>query len=222
MIFTLDTIKPQIAHLLHEYPDLAVVQSDSQLLRLHGRILVHREFNDYTLHKTYILDILIPIGTDELPTAIDTDRQVRQDYHHYYQDGRLCLATDSQIRIRFVDGFDLAAWVSEFVEVYYFSYEYYERFGIFPFGERNHGWHGIIQTYQDLLMTKNCVDTYKLMNFIKNHVYRGHHYCPCGSGNLLRKCHGQKMLRFYKDERIRKIMIDDLDYLLKLANINEH
>ncbi|MCW3491338.1 SEC-C domain-containing protein [Dethiobacter alkaliphilus] len=121
------------------------------------------------------------------------------------------METDSQIRIRFIDGFDLVEWMSEFVEIYYFSYEYYKRFGIFPFGERTHGSLGIVQTYQDFLKAKDEVEAYKLMHFIKNRVYRGHHLCPCGSEKMLRKCHGPAMLRFYKDARMKKIMTDDLD-----------
>lgn len=223
MIFTVKTVTPQIAQLLHEYPDLAVVQSDSQLVRLHGHILVFRIYNDFTLRKTYTLDVIIPISSDELPFVIDTDRQIKRDYHHYYPNGKLCLATDSQIRIRFIDGFDLIAWMSEFVELYYFSYEYYERFGIFPFGERDHGSWGIIQTYQDFLIAKDEIETYKLMHFIKDQMYRGHHPCPCGSGKSLRNCHGQAMLRFYKDALIKKIMIDDLDdFDRELTEKNEH
>jgi hypothetical protein len=222
MIFTIETVTPQIAQMLHKYPDLAVVQSDSQMVRLHGHILVFRIYNDFNLRKTYTLDVVIPIGSDELPFVIDIERQIKQDYHHYYPNGKLCLATDSQIRISFIDGFDLIEWMSEFVELYYFSYEYYERFGIFPFGERTHGSWGIIQTYQDFLMAKDGFETYKLMHFIKNQVYRGHHPCPCRSGKSLRNCHGQAMLRFYKDVRIKKIMTDDLDAFDKeLAEENE-
>ena len=222
MNFTVDTATAQITQLLHEYPGLTVVQSDSQMVRLHGHILVFRTYNDFTLRKKYTLNVVIPIGSDELPFVIDTNRQIKQDYHHYYPNGRLCLATDSQMRIRFIDGFDLVEWMFEFVEVYFFSYEYYERFGIFPFGERAHGSLGIIQTYQDLLMAKDEVETHKLMHFIKKQLYRGHHLCPCGSKKLLRKCHGQAMLRFYKDARIKKIMIDDLDnFDRELAEENE-
>ncbi len=211
MIFTVETVTPQIAQLLHEYPDLAVVKFDSQVVLLRGQILVFRAYNDFTLRKTYTIDVVIPIGSDGLPFVIDTDGQIEQDYHHYYPNGMLCLATDSQIRIYFIDGFNLVEWMSEFVEVYYFSYEYYKRFGIFPFGERAHGSWGIIQTYQDFLMAKDIVEAYKLMRFIKHQEYRGHHICPCGSEKKLRNCHGQAMLRFYKDARIRKVMIDDLE-----------
>lgn len=210
MTFTVENVKSQIAQLLHEYPHLVVIRSDSQMVCLHGDILVFRTYNDFTLRKTYTLAVNIPIGSDELPFIVDIGRQIRQDYHHYYSDGSFCLATDSQIRIHYIDGFDLVAWMSEFVELYYFSYEYYERFGIFPFGERNHGSWGIMQTYQDFLMAKDEIETYMLMRFIKDQVYRGHHPCPCGSGKSLRNCHGTAMLRFYKDARIKKIMMDDL------------
>lgn len=222
MIFTIEAVTPQIAQLLHEYPNLSVVQSDSQVVHLLGQILVFRTFNDFTLRRTYTLEIIIPIGSDELPFVIDTDRQIKKDYHHCYPNGMLCMETDSKIRIRFIDGFDLIAWMYEFVEVYYFSYEYYERFGIFPFGERSHGSLGIIQTYQDFLVAKDEVETYKLMHFVKNQVYRGHHPCPCGSEKPSRNCHGQAMLRFYKDARIKKIMTDDLEaFERELAEENE-
>lgn len=219
MIFTVDTVKQQLTQLLLEYPDLEIVHSDSREVRLHGQILVFRTYNDFTLRKAYTLDIVIPIDSDELPYVIDVDRQIRQDYHHYYKsNGVLCLATDSQIRIHFIDGLNLNAWMSEFVELYYFSYEYYERFGIFPFGERNHDYWGILQTYQDYLITKDEVETIKIMCFIKRQKYRGHHSCPCGSGMLLRYCHGQSILRFYKDIRIKNIMIKDLEAIEKEIN----
>jgi hypothetical protein len=221
MIFTEESVKPQIAQLLQKYPKLVVVQSNSQMVRLHGHILVHRTFNDFPLRKTYTLDIVIPINSDELPYVVDTDRQIRQDYHHYYPNGKLCLATDSQMRIRFNDGFDLVSWVFEFVEVYYYSYEYFERFGIFPFGERAHDIWGIIQTYQDILSAKDVTETCKLMSFIKSQKYRGHHPCPCGSGKVLRTCHGHTMLNFYKDDHIKKVLIDDLDTIMRKVAENE-
>jgi hypothetical protein len=222
MIFTKESIVPQLELLLNKYPDLVVEKFESHLVHLHGHILVFRIHNDFPVRKEYFLDIFIPICSDELPYVIDSEKQIRQDYLHYYSNGKLCLSTDSQIRIRFIEGFDLVAWIFEFVEVYYYSYEYYERFKVYPFGERSHGSIGIIQTYQDLLMARDEAEAYKLMHFIKDQKYHGHHQCPCGSGKILRKCHGQAVLRFFKDARIKKIMIDDLDAFDRKLAEHEH
>lgn len=220
MIYSEETLEPQIAQLLIDYPNLVVVQSTQHFVRLHGSILVYRTYNGYTLHKTYALEIVIPIGSDDLPFVIDVDRQISQTYKHYYpQNGKLCLETDSRIRIRFINGFDLSVWMLEFVESYYFSYEYYERYGEFPFGERDHDLQGVLQTYNELLESSDDVSTYKLMRFIRDFSYRGHHLCPCGSEKRLRNCHGQAMLLFYNDNRVKKIMLDDLGKIDKeLAN----
>jgi hypothetical protein len=80
MIFNVENIASQVTQLLHEYPDLVVNRSDSQMVCLHGKILVFRTYNDFTLRKTYTLAVNIPIGSDELPFIVDTGRHIRQDY----------------------------------------------------------------------------------------------------------------------------------------------
>ena len=89
--------------------------------------------------------------------------------------------------------------MEEFVEVYYFSYEYYSRFGVFPFGERSHNELGILETYKDYFSTNDIVDAYKILKFICSSHYRGHYPCPCGSNLRLRNCHGEKIILAYKN-----------------------
>ena len=36
------------------------------------------------------------------------------------------------------------------VEPYYYSYEYFSRFGEFPYGDRGHDLVGVIETYQQI------------------------------------------------------------------------
>ena len=210
MIYSEETLEPQIAQLLIDYPNLVVVQSTQHFVRLHGSILVYRTYNGYTLHKTYALEIVIPIGSDDLPFVIDVDHHIKSDYPHYYSNSMLCLATDTQMRIRFINGFILSEWMSEFVEVYYFTYEYFLRYNEFPFKDRLHGQLGVLQTYMDMLRAKNEVEAYKLMCYINNQAYRGHHPCPCNSNLKLRNCHGKYVLPFYKDARMMRILENDL------------
>ena len=210
MIVSSASVHMQIAQLQQAQPELQVIHSDDEMVQLHGGILVHRSFNDYTVRKIYTVDIIVPLDSDELPYVIDTGHHIEKSYPHRSEEGELCLATETEIRIRFIDGFDLAEWMTEYVEIYFFSYEYFERYGVFPFGERQHGCMGIIQTYQDLFETRDELSAYNIMVHITSHSYRGHHRCPCGSGQTIRNCHGSRMRLFYNDCRRNQILRNDI------------
>lgn len=104
----------------------------------------------------------------------------------------------------------------EYVETYFFSYEFYQRYGEFPFGERGHGWDGIIQTYSDFFHESDGAKTIKIMAAISNSKYRGHALCPCQSGQKLRSCHGPFIMKFYTDNRLNQIVKKDF-FLLEEA-----
>lgn len=120
--------------------------------------------------------IVIPIESEKLPYVLDAGNHIDCNYPHRYLNGKLCLETDTSIRVRFVDGFSLEAWLEEFVEPYYFSYEFYQRYGEFPFGERGHDWKGIIQTYSDYFNEPDVVKTIRLMAFISDKNTAGIYY----------------------------------------------
>ena len=171
---------------------------------------VHRSYADFPILKTYSLELTIPIDTDELPHVKDLGNHINADYPHKYMNGELCLATDTEIRIRFIDGFDLCAWMKDFVEPYYYSHEYYQRYGCFPFGDRIHGQFGTLQTYADILGAKDITIAYRMIKAVLNTTeYRGHLPCLCGSGKKMRACHGDRMLKFFKDIRLMHILKKD-------------
>ncbi len=203
----------QVQRLLTSYPKLEVKESDSTKIRLAGPIEVYRSACNYTLHKEYPIELIIPIGNDDLPTVIETANMIDAAYPHRYSDGSLCLETNTAIRMRFIDGFDLFAWMDEFVEPYFFSYEYYVRYGAFPFGERPHGINGIIHTYQELFHADDGGAIGALLRYAAEEVYRGHVSCPCGSGEKLRKCHGQYLLPFMTNPKKKALALADLQYL---------
>lgn len=209
MIFTTETISPQLNHLLQTYPELTVTHLDSKEVRLQGQIHIYRTANDFTVNNLYVISIIVPLNSNELPKIFDIAHQIRTTYPHRYPSGELCLATDTQMRIHFINGFNLVCWMENYVEPYFFSYEYYKRYQIFPFGDRAHGYRGILQTYQDLLKTKTEISAYNLIEYLANHPYRGHLYCPCGSERKIRNCHGTVLLQFYKNHHLMEIVKDD-------------
>ena len=209
----LQAISEQIKHLQISYPGLHIMESNADQVRLHGSIHIYRSANSFTLDKNYNIEILIPLTPGQLPEIIDTGKSIDESFIHRYSNGKLCLETDTAMRIRFIDGLDLLSWMDEFVEPYYFSYEYYQRYGEFPFGERPHACLGTIDTYKDQFHCNDDIQAIKLIAFAVNKTYRGHVSCPCGSGKKLRNCHGQYLFPFMTDERYRKIILDDFNYI---------
>lgn len=210
MNFTKESLALQLNKVFERYKNLAVVKDSHNLVRLHGSLPVDILSCGFHLCQSYMIDICIPLNSDKLPYVIDTGRSVAISYRHIYDDGVLCLDTDTRIRMRFLDGFDLLQWLQDLVEPYFFSYEYYVRYGSFPFGEREHGCQGILQTYQELFDASSIDAAYKLMRYCCLHSYRGHHICPCGSGKRLRNCHGNTIRNFVADSRKLEILRKDL------------
>lgn len=207
-------LQSQIDSVLSTYPRLSMTESDSSYVRLTGAITVYRTAKGFTLNCDYDIQIIIPIG-DTLPSVVDVGNAIDAQYPHIYSNRQLCLETDATVYFRFIDGFDLLAWMDEFVEPYYFSYEFYRRYGYFPFGERNHGFIGILQSYQDLFSEPDMKKTYWLTEYIAISNYRGHHLCPCGSGQKIRNCHGPIIMPYMLDIRKKNIVTQDYNIVKK-------
>ncbi len=186
MIFSKESALQQVKSLLQIYDKLHIEKESNQEIILTGEILVNRTASSYTLYKTYHIEVHIPFESDKLPYVFDIGNAIDSNYNHQYKDGPLCLETDFAIRIRFVDGLNLVSWMQEFVEPYFFSYEYYQRFGCFPFGERSHGIEGILQSFGDVFQETDNIKVCKILMFIYSDRYRGHLPCPCGSGKNIR------------------------------------
>ena len=225
IIFSSESIGPQLAELISRYPTLSIITDTDSHITLSGPIHVFRTYNGYTLNNSYSIEIGIPVNSQKLPYITDIGEHIDNAYHHLYTDTRqLCLATDTQIIFRFMDGFSLVAWMEEFVEPYYFSYEYYQRYGEFPFGERSHGTPGVLETYCDIFKTNNLAEAYLILCFICSSPYRGHLNCPCGSNKKIRNCHGAKMLIAYKSKDIMELIQKDFKLIDEYVKevINDH
>lgn len=210
MIFAPEELIRQVNSLLAEYPNLSVAASNSECIRFQGSIFINLTFNDFTVQKVFDLQIVLPLANNDLPYVIDINDNIGYTYHHRYTNGVLCLATDTDVRFRFLDSFDVVDWMREFVETYYFSYEYYVRFGELPFGDRSHGYIGILESYREMLGSGDGSEVLRIMVAIATTPYRGHLPCPCGSGRKTRKCHGDSMLKFYLDRRKMLLLQEDL------------
>lgn len=201
--------KEQIIDVLKKYPKMKLVEENDHYFKLSGLLAVNMRIDGFSLSKEYECSIYIPFNSNKLPYVKDDNNEILRTYPHIYSNGILCLETDTKIRLRFINGFNFLEWIEEYVELYFLSYEYYQTYGVYPFGERNHGWVGILETYMEVLDCNDMISTLYLMNYISKKKYRGHLLCPCKSGKKIRNCHGDKMINFYKDYKMKSIFRDD-------------
>ena len=215
MILSEQSLKEQLPNMLHKYPELQVAEQKTNLINLKGYIHVYRSGSNFTINSKYYVRISIPFNTNLLPSIFEIGNQLSPEYPHKYANGKLCLETDINIAQRFKNGLSLIEWMDEYVETYFFSYEYYKRFGTFPFGEHKHGFQGLLENYSSLFHENDLFKTYKIMKSISQENYRGHMLCPCGSNKKIRNCHKQFIKDFYMDENLKQVVRKNYETIAK-------
>ena len=199
----------QVASLLERYPNLRIIRQYDSQIDIKGKILINRNCEKISVYKEYGIEISVPLNSDKLPTVRETEHYIR-NYPHIYSNRTLCLATDTDLYLHFREGFDLGAWMEEYVELYFVSYEYYKRYGVFPFGERSHGSKGMLEFYCDYFKIPGSKQAKEFISYIVTTEYKGHHPCPCGSGKKLRNCHKDSILNARRDDYLFAFIKRDL------------
>lgn len=212
-------MRGEVAKLIESYQTLCYIGEKDGKAIITGNVLVHKVYNDFPVYKEFCVKIEIPHNYSEtLPEVWEIGNQIEDSYQHRYSDGKLCLAADSEMKIDFLKGLSLTEWVEKYIIAYFFSYEYYKRFGEYPFGERSHGSLGTLEFYSSYFGIDDVVKTYKFMEKLRSLKYRGHDKCPCGSEKKARNCHGTIIIDLF---RTGAINIVSQDFLAISTEVNE-
>ncbi len=190
--------------MISEYIDLDMINKKYPNLiynsiknTISGSINICRNCNDEIISGSY--DLLIDFNKSSIPYVYDVGKKIKRNYEHCYSDRRLCLATDIE-QLLFIRGTkSICLWIEKYIESYYISYEYFQKYGIYPFGQYSHGKRGIVEFYEkyfNLGGEKNCLNIIKYIFFS---TYRGHNLCPCGSNKKIRDCHGKIIIKCKHD-----------------------
>ncbi|MBC1795496.1 SEC-C domain-containing protein [Listeria booriae] len=128
-----------------------------------------------------------PIG---LPIVFEIGEKQVTNYSHINPDskGTFCLGTELDIRRKIKPDYSLSKYVriiAEFLGIY----KYYRKYGVYPYGDREHGSLGILEAYKELFdvttnqQVSSLMQVSKLKNGFRNKK------CPCNSGIKFKKCH---------------------------------
>lgn len=140
---------------------------------------------------------------DEVPELFCRKEEIDwvADRHVYHDsDGKACLCVDLEYRKHWPQGSTIADFLNVLVRPYFTGQAYYDTHGRWPSGrDRPHGPGGIIAACRELIELPEDTDDGTVIGFLKLIACRNHSKgtmeCPCGSGQLLRRCHGAIVAR---------------------------
>ncbi len=132
---------------------------------------------------------------------------------HTYPDGSLCLCARQAELSYFPEKFELPVFIQELLIPFLYSHTFYERNGVRPWGEHQHGALGILEYYTDqqkfgdrelvrrtLKALKEDTNQYRIayVTYLNSFEIRGHWSCVCGLKKRIDKCHPSALLALRK------------------------
>ncbi|MDG3008388.1 hypothetical protein [Paludisphaera mucosa] len=180
-----------VEELLANNPDLRIVPSPDASLKVRGELHFHvRGPGDVIIGDAYQIDLLIPPSFPATaPAVFENGGRIPKTYHKL-EDGSLCLAAPTELRLRTGPDTTIGAFVETFVVPYLFGYSYREKHGVSPYGELEHGRDGLRQHFASLFGVPDRMAAQELVRLASLKKRPANKVpCPCGSRRRLGRCH---------------------------------
>jgi hypothetical protein len=147
------------------------------------------EYRDIVFQDSFNLEFNFPQNYPEnIPIVKELDKKIPDKFHHF-TNGYLCLCTPLEQWLIFSKKPTLENYIKNLLNPYLLNWLWYAKYNEMPWGERNHGPMGLVQSYQEILNINDFDHTILFMiKFLRNEIYQRQE-CPCGSGLPFRKCH---------------------------------
>jgi hypothetical protein len=174
--------------LLGKYPELRVVL-ERETIYLSGSFPV--------VHEGEILDrfqIAISLPHDfprSIPVLRETGGRIPRvkDRHINPESGEACPIVPEEWLLLPIEQRTVMAFLDGPVRNFFIGQALVERGLPWPYGERNHGRPGLIQSYGEMLGITDEAAIPDYLDCLSHQRIKGHWNCPCGSGRRLRDCH---------------------------------
>lgn len=132
---------------------------------------------------------------------------------HIYPDNSICLATIGELNNFLSRNPTLLQFINKFIDSFLYSLEWFERYKTYPFGEREHGWQGLLDYYKEE-WNVDSQEFIELTKIILNNNYRGHLTCVCDSNLKFRNCHGKFIFPIVTDDFYRMKFAMEVNLML--------
>ncbi len=209
-------IREQYQELAKIFPDLKLCEDAPGQWTIRGTLSFSATFEGEAIKDAFSILITIPGDYPDSPPAVqETGGRIPVGFHQY-PNRTLCLGAPVEVYRRFKADPRLLSFVETLVVEYLYGYAHWEKHGTLPFGELSHGCKGIREYYQNIFNTSNVQIVLALLRVLADGSYRGHHRCPCGSRQILRKCHGPTLLALQENQPKERFIRDATNVLYSL------
>lgn len=165
----------------------------------------------------YMIDVRLPADyPGSIPDVWETGGRIERtiDRHVFPGTGALCVGVPVELWLNLKGDFSIENYLEKAVRPYLIGNSLFEEGQPWPFNESTHGSFGVLEFCERYLGTTDArVVGRFLLNLLKGKV-RGHWPCPCGSGSILRKCHGEQVRALA--EVPASILLSSVDHMLNV------
>ncbi len=201
----MSSIKRQIDELIDYCPNLKIIKTDKKSYVVEGNVFINAKNSNIQLADDFEIEITIPKDfPNKIPKIREKSGKIPTHFEHINSDGTLCLAIDTEMLIYMKEVPNLVGWFKRYVVDFFYTVMYFDKYDIYPYGERKHGLCGIVQFYQDYFVEKNILIIGNLLRKVNEGKIKGHYLCPCGSKIKCRKCHFEKLIKLCRNRRSKK------------------
>lgn len=184
-------IRWAVEEVLHAYPGMRIAPSIDGEMKLQGSLaFAAKPSSKERIDDAYEISIAVPEGfPGSLPSVCEIGGRIPPTYHKL-DDGSLCLGSPTRLMLMLSAAPTLKGYIDHCIVPYLYGYSYFERCGVPPFGELDHGRAGIVDDFALLFGAKssNDVPAFLRLTAMSRRV-ANKKPCPCGSPHRLGRCH---------------------------------
>lgn len=190
-----EQLEPQIQQVLTKFRSLTPIWKSDSGTALEGELRFSTRLAQRTVKEAFCLRIEIPSGFPrKLPRVFSTDKRIPADFHTN-PDGSLCLETPMKMRMVLNSEPTIINYIEQLVVPFLATYALYRDTGMTPFGVRQHGGHGLLLSYKEILGTPSTLTTARFLLMLAGGENYRRQPCPCGSGKRFGGCHKKRVAR---------------------------
>jgi hypothetical protein len=169
------------------YPDLRVIQEDERAVVRGSFPILHED----SVIDRFQIEVELPTDfPDSFPLTWEVGgRLPRTTERHSFISGAACLLVPEEWLSLPREKRTLLSFFSGPVHNYFLGQCFVEIGLPWPHGERGHGIFGIIESFMELLGVDDVRQILRYLHLLEHDRIKGHWECPCGSGNVIRRCH---------------------------------